>query len=163
MEFKETNLPETLQEQEDKKNKAKELRCVAENEIALVNEKYKELLDEFDSEKEYVQRMVSAHEAKWNPLLADYKKEFAPLKKEYKKLMANTSISEETAEILILKLKIKVVDAKYKETTDAYKIELDKLKPVVDEHNKKWNARLAEYNKEVAVIEKNYKRMVKAL
>jgi len=74
-----------MAQMEEKKAKAKELRCEAEAELEALNDQHAEALAEYEHGRSELQGAIDAFEAEWEPRLKEYRKEAAGIKRRYNK------------------------------------------------------------------------------
>lgn len=66
--------------------KQEQIRLEAEREKALIDDKYKELLDEYVPASKKMRQMVDEFNKSWEEVLKPYRKEVSALRKKYKEL-----------------------------------------------------------------------------
>ena len=65
----------------------KEVTEAANEEIRIINDKYKDILDRQEAASEELNRMIDEFRAKWNYETASYKREIAAVKRKHKRLL----------------------------------------------------------------------------
>ena len=85
--YGEIDFLEHMSSQEEKRKKAEELRQQAKEELAQIEAKYQEVLEEYRPASERIKNLVNAFNDEWEPKMCNYQKEVKALKNKYNKLI----------------------------------------------------------------------------
>ena len=152
--YQEIDFLEVLEHSAKCKAKISELVHQRTQEVELVGQKYKDVLDEFRPANEEMQRMTRDFSIKWKMQLKSFNKEANALIKRVKQGVISNA-DYETEKQLILE--------KYKGVLAENAIATKKHNHMIETFNNKWKPLLKDYTKEIADINKKYKQLHKAI